>query len=74
MEECGIQTAVMVMTMSCRASELLGIEDAYAAWCMDEAICTIIQSLKAGRKRRPPKDADNNALIERIRREQGETA
>lgn len=36
--------------MHCRPSELLEIEDAYTAFCFDEAVAVIIQKLKDGKK------------------------
>jgi hypothetical protein len=36
--------------MHCRPSELLEIEDAYTAFCFDEACAYIMQKLKDGEK------------------------
>lgn len=32
----------------CRPSELMGIPDAYTAYCLDEACATIVQRIKDG--------------------------
>ena len=38
------------LDMHCRPSEVLGVEDAYTAFCFDEAIAYIIMQLKEGKK------------------------
>ena len=55
--------------MGCRASALLAIEDAYTAWCLDEAAAVILAGLDRKRKLRPKQTDDNSALIERYFRE-----
>lgn len=56
----------MAQMMSCRASALMGIDDDYIAWCMDEAAATILAALRQGRKIRPRRTADNWALIHKL--------
>ena len=45
-------------------SRLIGLEDPYEAYCLDEAVCDYIARLRGGEKLRPPKAPDNRALIE----------
>lgn len=56
----------MAQMMSCRASALMGIDDAYIAWCLDEAAATILAALRQGRKIRPKKTTDNWKLIHEL--------
>ena len=56
----------MSRMMCTRASSLLGIDDEYCAWCLDEAVAMIINSLEHKRKLRPKQVGDDNSeLIER---------
>lgn len=59
----------MCSLMGCRASSLLAIEDAYEAWCVDEAAATILGALKQGRKIKPKKTENNFELLRKIRGE-----
>ena len=56
----------MTQILNSRASVMLAIEDEYIAWCLDEAVATIVASLRAGRQRRPEMTEDNRELIKRL--------
>lgn len=58
--------AVMAEMMHCRASSLLSIDDAYTAWCVDEAAATILAAIHQGRKIKPKKTTNNRELINQI--------
>jgi len=45
-------------------SRLIGLEDPYEAYCLDEAICDYMARMHGGQKLRPPRAAGNHALIE----------
>ena len=45
-------------------SRLVGLDDPYEAFCLDEAICDYMARLKGGQALRPAKSPDNRALIE----------
>lgn len=56
----------MTQTMGCRASELVGLDDPYLAWCLDEAVAEIVAGFRAKRKLRPKHTGQGNEdLIER---------
>lgn len=59
----------MASVMNCRASALLGVEDAYIAWCVDEAEATIMAAMRQGKKIRPKKTTDNSELLRQLRKE-----
>lgn len=61
----------MAHTYRTRPSRLLGIEDAYAAWCLDQAIAEYIVRVKAGHRLRPAATSDNKKLIDQMRKRQG---
>ena len=56
----------MTQLLHSRASTMLAIDDEYIAWCLDEAVASIVVSLRSGRKRRPKMTEDNRDLINRI--------
>ena len=62
----GIEIAVLCETYGARASEIVGIEDKYAAFCLDECVGEIIMRLKRGDVRRPEKHEDNEELIKEL--------
>ena len=45
-------------------SRLIGLDDPYAAYCLDEAICDYMARLREGQKLRPMKAPNNRALID----------
>lgn len=45
-------------------SKLIGLDDPYEAYCLDEAICDYMARLGGGQALRPAKSPDNRALIE----------
>jgi len=45
-------------------SRLIGLDDPYAAYCLDEAVCDYMARLRGGQALRPVKSPDNRALIE----------
>ena len=45
-------------------SKLIGLDDPYEAYCLDEAICDYMARLRGGQALRPAKTPDNRALIE----------
>lgn len=49
-----------------RPSRLLGIEDDYTAWCVDEAIMWFGILRKSGKKLRPKDTEDNIALLKEM--------
>ena len=57
---------MMAQMMSCRASSLMAIDDAYAAYCLDEAAATILAAIRQGRKLKPKKTTDNWKLIHEL--------
>ena len=42
------------------------IHDAYAAWCLDEAIAYLLLRIQNGDKLRPKKTKDNRALLKEM--------
>jgi hypothetical protein len=59
---------MMAATFLARPSQILNLDDPYEAWCLDEAVCDYLARLRAGQRLRPPKTADNRALIEALQR------
>ena len=53
----------MVRLTHTRASALLGIEDDYTAWCLDEAISLILAGFERKRTLRPRKESDDNSAL-----------
>lgn len=47
-------------------SSLLGIDDPYAAWCLDEAIAEYTLRIRAKQKLKPADTKDNAALIRKM--------
>ncbi len=48
-------------------SRLIGLEaGSYEAWCIDEAMFTVMLRLSEGRKLRPKKSEDNRALLKQL--------
>ncbi len=45
-------------------SRLIGLDDPYEAFCLDEAICDYMARLRGGQALRPAKSPNNRALIE----------
>lgn len=56
----------MAETYAAPPSKLIGLDDPYAAYCLDEAICDYMARLRSGQTLRPAKSPDNRALIEAI--------
>ena len=44
----------------------MAIDDAYAAYCLDEAAATILAAIGQGRKLKPKKTTDNWKLIHEL--------
>jgi len=59
----GANLAAMARAYNTPPSHLMGIDDPYAAYCLDEAIADYIGRIGAGEKLRPPKTTDNSELI-----------
>lgn len=53
----------MVRLTHTRASALLGIEDDYTAWCLDEAVSLILAGFERKRTLRPRKESDDNSAL-----------
>ena len=53
----------MLQLMRARPSEMLGLTDSWAAWCVDEAIVYLLLELKNGRQLKHPKTTDNTDLL-----------
>ncbi len=53
----------MAATYAARPSGIVKLDDPYEAWCLDEAVCEYLARLRAGQRLKPPKPADNRALI-----------
>ena len=49
-----------------RASALMGIEDSYVAWCVDEAVALVALRLRRGDRLAIPKTKDNHALLKKL--------
>lgn len=49
-----------------RPSGLMGIEDSYVAWCVDEAVSLVALRLRRGDKLTQPKTKDNHALLKKL--------
>lgn len=49
-----------------RASALMGIEDSYVAWCVDEAVALVALRLRRGDRLKIPKTTDNHALLKKL--------
>ena len=49
-----------------RASALMGIEDSYVAWCVDEAVALVALRLRRGDRLKIPKTKDNQALLKKL--------
>lgn len=49
-----------------RASALMGIEDSYVAWCVDEAVALVAMRLRRGDRLKIPKTKDNHALLKKL--------
>ena len=49
-----------------RASALMGIEDSYIAWCVDEAMMWFGILRKSGKQLRPKDTEDNIALLKEM--------
>lgn len=57
----------MAQKLHCRPSRLIGLEaGSYEAWCIDEAMFTVMMRLAEGRKLRPRKSEDNRALLKQL--------
>lgn len=54
----------MASAYAAAPSKLIGLEDPYEAYCLDEAICDYMARLRGGQALRPAKTPDNRALIE----------
>ena len=63
----------MTQLYRARPSQLMGIEDAYAAWCVDEAIAEYTIRRRNKQRLRPPETTDNSALIAEMERRQAQT-
>jgi len=46
---------------------MIGLEDPYEAYCLDEALCEYIARIEAGQTLRPPRAADNRKLIDAMK-------
>ena len=49
-----------------RARALMGIEDSYVAWCVDEAVALVAMRLRRGDRLKIPKTKDNHALLKKL--------
>ena len=49
-----------------RASALMGIEDSYVAWCVDEAVALVALRLRRGDRLKIQKTTDNHALLKKL--------
>jgi hypothetical protein len=57
----------MAQKLHCQPSRLIGLEaGSYEAWCIDEAMFTVMMRLAEGRKLRPRKSEDNRALLKQL--------
>ena len=57
----------MSQKMHCQPSRLIGLESgSYEAWCIDEAVFTVMMHLANGRKLRPRKSEDNRDLLKQL--------
>ena len=66
-EENALELSLMAQKLHCPASRLMGLEaGSYAAWCVDEAMFTVMLRLAEGRKLRPKKSEDNWALLKQL--------
>ena len=57
----------MAQKLHCPPSRLIGLEaGSYEAWCIDEAMFTVMMRLAEERKLRPGKSEDNRALLRQL--------
>ena len=54
----------MASAFAAPPSKLIGLDDPYEAYCLDEAVCDYMTRLASGQKLRPAKAPGNRALIE----------
>ena len=67
MEENALELSLMAQKLHCPPSRLIGLEaGSYEAWCIDEAMFTVMMRLAEGRKLRPRKSEDNRALLKQL--------
>lgn len=67
MEENALELSLMAQKLHCPPSRLIGLEaGSYEAWCIDEAMFTVMMRLAEGRKLRPGKSEDNRALLRQL--------
>ena len=67
MEENALELSLMAQKLHCPPSRLIGLEaGSYEAWCIDEAMFTVMMRLAEERKLRPGKSEDNRALLRQL--------
>lgn len=60
----------MAQLYKARPSQLAGIDDPYAAWCLDEAITEYTMRRRGKQRLKPPETTDNAALIAKMARKE----